>query len=1191
MDLASVTAPCSRAGSLFALSTLAALLAGAIASTAAWAQSPPLPSRIEVVPSIAHAFSADSFEFSPDGQRIISSSGGTPKLWDVASGRLLRTFSGLGEAASRVAFLADGKRVLSGGSRELGGRRETLKIWDSATGRLLKTVSRDADLSDAIAVSGDGTRAAAGAGHAVKVWDLESGRPLATLGGHSDSVDVIAVARDGSRILSGSSDKTARLWDATTGRTVHTFRGHTFPVTAIAISADGRQSLSGSIDKTVKLWDNATGRLIRTFSGHTDRVDSVSFFPGGKRLMSASMDRTIRIWDLDSGRTVRILQGSDDGRARMSPSGAHILSPHSVLEPIANGRRELSRGLKLLDADTGAVVRIIHGRTAPIGAATSFANGTRLLVGSEDRALRIWDVGTGQLVSAFEAHTDNVSAVAVSTDGSRILSGSHDSAIKLWETGTGRQLRRLGGEFWVNAVAFSPDGARIAAALDFNTTIRLWEAHSDRPIRTLAAASSYTSRWASFSPSGTQVMAGGGLDAIVRLWDASSGRLATTVKGTVAAFSRDGTQIVAADAESIRIIASANGQLQRSFPAANGEIKGLTLSPDGTVVLTAADKTVKLWELATGRQLRTFEEHQGPVVSAGFLADGRHIFSGGQDGAVRIWNVESGDLLLTLVGASDNEWLALTPEGFFAASGKGADILNVVRGFEVWSVDQFYQSLYRPDLVREKLAGDRFGLVREAAARLDLEKVIASGPAPGVTLAAPRDGAQITAEQTTAEVEITDRSGGIGRVEWRLNGVTVGIDQSPGVPVAGQPVRLTRRLSLDEGENEIEVVAYNGRNLVASVPARVAVKAQVAGARKPGRLHVLAIGLNDYADASLKLSYAVPDAHALAKALTHGARGVYENVAVTLLEDADVRRDRIAATFAELAAKIQPDDTFVFFLAGHGKTVDGRYYFIPQNFNASAARTLLSKGTPGVEMRSLIDRGLVREKAATEVTLWREVTTQGLSQDEWQAWLARIPARRSLLLLDTCESGTLAGDARETQMLERGAANDRLARATGRTVLTASSADQDAAEGFRGHGLFTYNVLEALGRADTDGNGQVDVAELATYVHVQVSALSEQVYKRRQVPQVRIVGNYGLIRPVPTLADQPPGIAFQDKATHQLAAGSELLVQPALGARRLRRVDARTPVALVKSENGWTLVARGGRPLGYVATKDLAPLP
>ena len=276
------------------------------------------------------------------------------------------------------------------------------------------------------------------------------------------------------------------------------------------------------------------------------------------------------------------------------------------------------------------------------------------------------------------------------------------------------------------------------------------------------------------------------------------------------------------------------------------------------------------------------------------------------------------------------------------------------------------------------------------------------------------------------------------------------------------------------------------------------------------------------------------------------------------------RRGKLDAAFAELASKVRPSDVFVFFLGGHGKTIDGRYYFIPQDFAAAGATT-----------KTALDAAVVK---------------QGIAQEQWQAWLARIPARKSVLLFDTCESGSLTGEGKETRALERGAANDRLVQATGRTILTASSDDTDAFEGFRGHGLFTYNVLEALERADSDGNGRIEVAELAAYVYAQVTALSEQVYKQRQVPQVRITGNYSLAKPTQIFANKEPGIVLPAKATHQVTSAAELLVLPAMGARRVRKLDAKTPVTLVKSDAGWTLVAREGRPLGFVATKDLTPI-
>jgi WD40 repeat protein len=73
-----------------------------------------------------------SVAFSPDGARIASGSADeTIKLWDAASGRLLRTFEGHSNSVASVAFSPDGARIVSGSGDK------TIKFWDAASGRLL----------------------------------------------------------------------------------------------------------------------------------------------------------------------------------------------------------------------------------------------------------------------------------------------------------------------------------------------------------------------------------------------------------------------------------------------------------------------------------------------------------------------------------------------------------------------------------------------------------------------------------------------------------------------------------------------------------------------------------------------------------------------------------------------------------------------------------------------------------------------------------------------------------------------------------------------------------------------------------------------------------------------------------------------------------------------------------------------
>src|SRR5262249_50600506 len=599
-------------------------------------------------------------------------------------------------------------------------------------------------------------------------------------------------------------------------------------------------------------------------------------------------------------------------------------------------------------------------------------------------------------------------------------------------------------------------------------------------------------------------------------------------------------------------------------------IDGYAVSPDARYFATTGGlvNETKLWDAASGRLLFSWTNKFGTARSVAFSQDSRLVVVVTTTGSMAVWSTQTGELLTTTVQSTAGEWVTITPEGFFVASANGAELLHVVQGFDTTGVDQVYQALYRPDLVREKRAGDPRGLVREAAARLDLNKVLASGQGPSVRVLSPGEGTAASDTRITAEVEVSDRGGGTGRIEWRVNGLTIGVD-TPGSAAAGQPLRLTRSHALGAGSNTIEVVAYNAANLVASVPARVTVTAPGAApgspsAAGPARLFVLVAGTDNYADERFRLTYSVADAKAMAEALRDAGKGLYRSVEVKTLADAEVTRDKLDAVFAELARTVQPDDVFVVYLAGHGKTVDGRYYFVPQPFRIDGAISNAS-----------IDQAVAR---------------QGIAQDDWQRWFAQVPARKSLILFDTCESGTIAKDESETKTLERGAANDRLARATGRSIITASSGCTEAFEGHPGHWLFAYNLLEALDRGDGDHNGTIVVAELAAYVYAQVTAISERVFKQRQEPQMSIAVNYPLTRQARVLRDDMPAVATGGTPTFQLTQAAALQIRPANGATVVRSLSAKTAVTVLRSEGGWSLIASEGKPLGYVATTDLAPM-
>ena len=218
-----------------------------------------------------------SVAFSPDGTRIASgSTDNTVRLWDVATGEVLSTFSGHSSYVYSVAFSPDGTRIAS------GSLDNTIRLWDVATGEVLSTFSGHSSSVTSVVFSPDGTRIASGSeDRTIRLWDVATGEVLSTFSGHNSSVTSVAFSPDGTRIASGSLEETVHLWDVATGEALSTFRGHSSDVTSVAFSPDGTRIASGSGDRTIRLWDVATGEALSTFSGHSSSVTSVAFSPDG----------------------------------------------------------------------------------------------------------------------------------------------------------------------------------------------------------------------------------------------------------------------------------------------------------------------------------------------------------------------------------------------------------------------------------------------------------------------------------------------------------------------------------------------------------------------------------------------------------------------------------------------------------------------------------------------------------------------------------------------------------------------------------------------------------------------------------------------------------------------------------------------------------------------------------------------
>ena len=1063
--------------------TAIGIFASLSASFGAAAQDRP---PIEIVSQLGHSSAVWSVAISPDGRFALSGSEDyTLKLWDIATARELRVFSGHTGFVSSVAFSPDGRFALS------GSWDDTVKLWEVSTGKEVRSFTGHTSFIESVAFSPDGRFALSGGqDKTLKLWDLATGRELRSFNGHTGVVWSVAFSPDGKSAVSGSADETAKLWDVSTGQELRTFSGHAGFVWRAVFSPDGRFLLFGNADKTMKLWEVATGRELRSFSGHTNLVSSVAFSPDGRFILSSSKDKTLKLWDAQSGEELRRFTGHG-GWARQA-----VFAPDG-LTAVSGGD---DGALKLWELATGKELRNFGGHMGSVSSVAFSPDGQLAITGSSDRTIRLWDLTTGKkLLRDFAGHAASISAVAFSPDGKLALSASHDKTLKLWEIATGKELRSFNGhETIVTSVAFSPDGRfalsgsgqvrRPGASGKQDNSMRLWDVATGKELRRFDLNKRGV-RSVAFSPDG-HVAACGTQGGSVHLWNVESGEELRSMSGRgsfvdAVVFSPDGRFVLSGSWDkTLTLWDAASGQELRSFDGHAGAVVAAAFSPDGRFALSGSqDNTIKLWEVATGKELRTFKGHSAAVQSVKFSPDGRSILSGSYDGTTRIWALDKGEELARMMATSDGEWLTITPKGFFAASVKGGEMLSVVRGYESYSVLQFYEHLARPDLVTELLKGDLEGKYRSAANSLNLETILNSGSAPKLERLYDRDKRE--GNKATLVIRLTDRGGGIGeKVIWRINGVAQGTTTAPDLGGPVSPSRyavMEQTLRFDPTQrNEVEVVAHNGRGLLATLPLRFTIDPVFGITDKPiPRLFVLAVGVDKYLKPDWRLSNAVNDAKTIGDALKTVGHPFFgeNNVEVTTVLDENATEAGIGAAFEQIASKIEPQDVFILFLSGHGRAIAGSgpgtgWFFLPQNLNLGPQT--------------------VAENAIGSALLDR--------------WLRRISALKSLIVLDACESG--AFEAPRGADLETETTVAQFTFATGRSTISAAPQGKAAYEGYKGHGILTYAILEALNKGEGQEDETIGLLEVGAYINKRVIDISRAEFGIVQTPRTDLKNDF-----------------------------------------------------------------------------------
>ncbi|HOW57487.1 MAG TPA: WD40 repeat domain-containing protein, partial [Smithellaceae bacterium] len=272
-------------------------------------------------------FNVTSVILSSDGQYVLSADSGRISLWDVSTGRRIQSFLAHKEDISALALSPDGKYVLSGAgaytSARVGdeGRDFALKLWDISTGREIKTFSGHTKYIKSVAFSPDGRYTlSSGGDDTLRLWEVSTERQIQIIKESKENYLGRAIfSHDGSQILAGyckfdpkligvCSTETVKAFDAFTLREIKTFspinNGAYNAVLYIALSQDGKYIINGLL----RLWEVNTGKLVRQFSeGYRT---GVAFSPDSRFVLSSSSDLgNIELFNVATGGKIRSFTG------------------------------------------------------------------------------------------------------------------------------------------------------------------------------------------------------------------------------------------------------------------------------------------------------------------------------------------------------------------------------------------------------------------------------------------------------------------------------------------------------------------------------------------------------------------------------------------------------------------------------------------------------------------------------------------------------------------------------------------------------------------------------------------------------------------------------------------------------------------------------------------------------------------
>jgi WD40 repeat protein len=653
----------ARAVRVSAILTLA--LAGGTAAAPPGKTSPPGPAlALE-----GHTAAVQVAALNADGSQVATLlADGTAQVWDVATGKKVRTLATGDKEPLALAGSPDGKllAITTGDNGRGGHAHPDVRLLSWATGEEERTLRGDPRWGvGRIVFSGDGKLVAC-VHHGVPtgtydketlkvrleyppvvVWEVATGQEVARLSEGAGEPKCAAFSADGKTLATVHGEGVVKLWQVAGGREVETKIKDQGQVGALAFGPDGARlyvsspawaEADGKPSLGVRVWNVAGGTPEGTLAGGGGPLAPG---PDGRQLATAGPLTGVKVWDLATGKEALRCQATKAAVAGLGWSG--------------DGKRLVAAeagGARVFDAATGDEVMATPGVQLGYDTALAVSGDGRRLAITEGSSATVWAMSGAHVRTVRRDPALGGGPVALSRDGKRLAWAGQPpqfapdrsvGQVTAWDVETGKRLAQLAGlREAVNAVKLSPDGERLAVVLAGE--VRVVETATGKAMHTVKADGVIALSPDGKYLAGPQVTWEPGVDqfgarkfasGVLKVWEFETGKEVASVaglKGPARALAYDGDGRVVrgvvaradlkGDAE-VRgdLVAWEDGKEISAVPLK--QLEGAVLSPDGQRLVTRESENARLWGVGHGEPLLWLA--RGGIRALAFTPDGRDV--------------------------------------------------------------------------------------------------------------------------------------------------------------------------------------------------------------------------------------------------------------------------------------------------------------------------------------------------------------------------------------------------------------------------------------------------------------------------------------------------------------------------------------------------------------------------------------